>query len=310
MQENFQPKKRSFSLESNCVDVVIFSFDRPLQLYALMESFEKYATGIASIQLIYRTSQDAYEAAYKKVHERFPQLIMHKQSSNPHGDFRPLVIESVYGNRSKSSYVVFAVDDNIINSPVNFRECVSALEEKKAWGFFLRMGKNITRCYTRNIANPVPRGKVFNNTFFVWKFSEAGDGEWSYPNTVDMTIYRKKDVYSFLTKDPYIHPNSLEGDWAKVRPKLPLGICYLYSKMVNVPLNIVNISSNRNMHLYTPQELLLKFQQGLKIDISKLDQKRFNAPHIAYEPRFIPKSGARKSEYQKNKYQASNYKEN
>jgi len=41
-------------------DLIVFSYDRPLQLYALLESLESYVTGLAQISVIYRVSRDAF----------------------------------------------------------------------------------------------------------------------------------------------------------------------------------------------------------------------------------------------------------
>ena len=41
-------------------DLVIFSYNRPLQLYALLESITNYVTGLDKIMVIYRSSDARY----------------------------------------------------------------------------------------------------------------------------------------------------------------------------------------------------------------------------------------------------------
>ena len=43
------------------------------------------------------------------------------------------------------------------------------------------------------------------------------------------------------------------------------------------------------MNLYTPQELLEKFEAGYKMDIAPLYQFKNKAVHTEYEPIFIPR---------------------
>src|SRR5436190_728507 len=97
-------------------DVVIFSYDRPLQLYALLESLYLYTTDINSIAVVYRTSNDRYEKAFNIVAVQFPQVkFLHQQSID---DFKILTIAAI--EDSSSDYIVFAVDDNIVKDTISF----------------------------------------------------------------------------------------------------------------------------------------------------------------------------------------------
>ena len=123
----------------------------------------------------------------------------------------------------------------------------------------------------------------------LWKF-HTGTGCWGYPNTVDMTIYRKDDIAHDLCSLPYISPNTLEGHWASRARRVMgrYGLCYPVSKIVNLPLNRVqNQCENRHMNFMTPQELLNLFMNGKKIDISTLWHIDNKSAHTEYEPTFI-----------------------
>lgn len=271
---------------SKKVDYVIFSYDRPLQLYALLESSEKYFTGLQETHVIYRSSNIDYDKAYKEVFNRFPWAIPHKQSSKPKEDFKPLVLKSVFSPTSDSPYIMFAVDDILVTDFVNLCYCSKALENEGALGFYLRLGKNISFCYMLNKETPVPKGEMVTSSVFRWKFKK-GAGDWNYPHTVDMTIYRKSDVQAFLVNSDYANPNQLEHTWAKQADNSLYGLCFEFSKNINLPLNLVNLSTNRCEHLFTPVDLLAKFNQGLKIDVDAFYMKRNISPHVDYMPSFI-----------------------
>ncbi|HXF28451.1 MAG TPA: hypothetical protein VN457_01255 [Chlamydiales bacterium] len=277
----------TFLVAGGPVDLVIFSYNRPMQLYALLESCNKNIANINQVHLIYRTSSPSYEAGYKKVFQHFPNLIRHHQSSTPKNDFQPFVLESVFSKSSQAPFVMFAVDDMIMSGGVDLAHCVKALEETNAYAFFLRLGKNIDQCYMTNTSTPVPKGKNLKDDLFFWKFAKS-KGDWNYPHSVDMTIYRKKEIHHFLTTVAYTTPNFLEGYWSNQKNHGPCGICYKRSKVVNIPLNLVNAWSNRNLNAYQPADLLRMFQSGLKIDISKYQGLKNRAPHIEQIPTFIP----------------------
>jgi hypothetical protein len=127
-------------------DLVIFSFNRPLQLYALLESLEKHCQGISETHVIYRASDDTFDCGYRLVMEDFNHVHYHKQGENPQQDFKPLTLHGAF--ESPSNYIIFAVDDIVVKESVDLTQCICALEKYNAYGFYLRLGKNLTQCYT------------------------------------------------------------------------------------------------------------------------------------------------------------------
>jgi hypothetical protein len=272
------------------VDFVIFSYDRPLQLYALLESTEEYLSGINETHVIYRSSSQDFNEGYQIVKEKFPKVLFHKQSANPHVDFKPLVLQSVYTKTSPCSYLMFGVDDIIVKDYADLEKCTKAMEKWNAWGFFLRLGKNINYTQTNDTQSPVPRGKDVGKEMFSWKFAN-GISDWGYPNNVDMTIYRKESIRSFLENASYTYPNTLEGRWAELAgaDMEKRGLCFHLSKIVNLPINIVSLVRNRCSHAYSTQDLLVKMKQGLKIDTKDFFQIANPSAHVEYNLSFIPR---------------------
>lgn len=269
-------------------DLIIFSYDRPLQLYALLESLEKYVANINSTTVVYRTSNERYSNAFNVVAEQFKWAVFLKQRNIE--DFKPLTLQAL--NSTSSDYVVFAVDDNIVKDFVDFNECINWLEYTNAYGFYLKLGSHLNYCYTENASQSLPPMKQIYKNIFSWEF-DSGEKDWCYPNTVDMTLYRKKDLFFLFESLEYTNPNLLEGKWAAwwVLHKVPssTGLFYESSKILNIPLNKVQTIDplNRDMNLYTPQELLEKFESGLKMDITPLYCMQNKAVHTEYEPEFV-----------------------
>lgn len=269
-------------------DVVIFSYDRPLQLYAMLESLYKHTSNINSVAVVYRTSNDEFAKGFDTVAADFPEVdFLHQQSID---DFKPLTIQAI--ENSTSDYIVFAVDDNIVKDTISLSECITWLEKTNAYGFYLKLGTNLDYCYTENKPQAVPTHQQIHGPIYSWEFKD-GEKDWNYPNTVDMTLYRKKDIIDLYKSLPYSNPNLLESNWASwwVKYGAPsnFGLFYEKSKILNIPLNKVQTEFilNRDMELYTPQELLEKFEAGYKMDIDPLYLMENKAVHTEYEPTFI-----------------------
>lgn len=268
-------------------DLVVFSYDRPLQLYACLESVEKYLTGLELSHVIYRTSSPAFEKAYDEVKRRFPLVIFHRQSDDePKVDFKKFVLASIYTKRSKAEYVLFGVDDIIVKDRVDLAECIQAMNKERAWGFFLRLGKNITYTYSHRRDTFMPAEALTTGGYIVWEFHQ-GQGDWCYPNTVDMTIYHKDKINKFLKETDYSNPYYLEDKWAQKADYKQKGICYQTSKVLNIPVNQVGDFVNPCLNSYTTLELLKFFEQGLKIDISPFYQVQNRSHHIDLPLTFI-----------------------
>lgn len=273
--------------KTTTADAVIFSFDRPMQLFALLESMHKYIHGINELHVIYRASAPEYAQAYQTVFLNYPHVIAHPQGIDPKNDFKPLTLQATFN--SPSEYVLFAVDDIVVKDTVNIDECIQAMNKHNAYGFFLRLGTHLTDCYPTSRKQPLPQLKKVAPTIVAWQFAQ-GNQDWAYPNTVDMTIYRKKDIASDVRKLPYQNPNSMEGNWSGVSRSAmhKTGLCYENSKIVNLPLNRVqSIFQNRAMNEFSPKDLLDLFNENKKIDLKPLAQIKNPSAHMEYSPTFI-----------------------
>jgi hypothetical protein len=269
------------------VDAVVMSYDRPLQLWATLESLERYCTGLNTIHVVLRTSDDNYESGYRTLFERFPSVIVHHQSnSHPQKDFKPLFLDATFG--SPSLYVLFIVDDIIVTDYIDLNECIRKKEQHHAWGFFLRLGKNITHTFVRALrpTPPPKRGHDIEGGLFLWRFRSC-QGDWAYPNNLDMTLYRKEEIKHALKKLPYTNPTTLEQKWYRTRTGKEIGISFESSKLINLPLNKVANLKNRTIPGYSTEALLEKFSQGYRLDIAPFFKMKNSSCHVEISPHFI-----------------------
>ncbi len=269
---------------SHSADLMIFSFNRPLQLYALLESAERYIKNLSNIFVIYRTTDAEFDIHYDIIKKTFPKIHFIKQSLEPLADFKPLVMNTL--SSSPSDYIIFAVDDMICIDDVDIHETIKILERTGAYGFYLTHSDTMDYSYMVDIHQDIPPHVAVTPNVYLWQFHQ-GTGDWAYPNSLDMVLYRKNQVIKTLSKLSFMHPNSMEAQWHGKAKLKDAGLFYTSAKAVNIPLNLVNISTNRCLHTISAEELLRKFQEGYKIDITPLSRIPHNARHIDYEPQFV-----------------------
>lgn len=271
-------------------DLIIFSFDRPMQLWALLESIEKNIRNIGDIKVIYRVSSDEFAFAYDEVKKAFNLVDYVQQSQNPLNDFKTLTMQCL--ENCHNECVFFAVDDLIVIRPVDIDECINVLEATNSYGFYLRLGLNLSRCYSWNAVQPLPPGSMYNKQFFVWEFSQ-GAYDWIYPHSVDMCIFKKNHVIKHFKQLSFNTPNTLESRWAGLAQGCMnrCGVCYVQSPTINVPLNRVQTNyNNYHMNHISAKDLLSRFNEGFKIDIEPLQNFVNESAHMAYIPTFIERN--------------------
>lgn len=281
----YKPLEKELPFERKRPDLVVFSYDRPLQLYAFLESVEQYVEGLGHVSVIYRTSDEKFEQAYQELIIRFAGVSFLKQETQE--SFKQLTLAASF--ETPNDYIVYAVDDIVVKEYTDLSDCIRLLEKHNAYGFYLRLGKNLTVCYPyNNQPQRLPHFLYERNKVCVWQFSQ-GELDWAYPNTVDMTVYRKKHVAPFLQSLNYNTPNTLEAEWAGYGRNVmhAKGLCYKNSKIVNLPLNRVSEFGNKHMGFMEPKEMLTVFEENQKIDIAPLYRSRNIGAHTAYAPTFV-----------------------
>ena len=175
----------------------------------------------------------------------------------------------------------FWVDDIIVKDTIDLSDCADALEKCNAHGFFLRLGKNLKHCYANDAFQQLPPLSNPLEEIYCWKFADA-EHDWRYPNNLDFTLYRKKDLANIFRNCDYKTPYSLESAFMGHSDMSKRGLCYETSKIVNFPLNIVQTDwPNKTTNTHSPQQLLELFNNGLKIDIKKLHKLANTSAHTA-----------------------------
>lgn len=243
-------------------DLLIFSSDSPLQLYACLESIQRYITGFEDLTVLYRASNDSFVDAYEKIKDAFPIARFTLQSAD---DFKSGLKKIVF--HSPSEYILFGSDDLIVKDFVDLKLCMDQMEKTGAYGFYLRFGRHIHSL-------PLPPSQPLSNGIYAWEI-EMGEADWGSAPSLEMTLFKKQEIQKILSQSKYKNQNDLKTSWSKEVPEKAVGLYFERSKLVN-------ISNDLNT-----EELLAKFNQGLKIDIEPLYKVENGSPCLDYIPEFI-----------------------
>lgn len=266
-----------------CVDLLIFSRNRPMQLTATLESIEKHITGLKTITVLCHTDNDDFLRGYENVQKDFSYVtFVMQERNNRQTHFKRQLLELV--ETLQAPYFMFAVDDIIVTDKVDLQQCCKLLQATDAYSFHLRVGKDITHSSKKQPMSLPPLHPIKGGVY-AWFIHEAGgfDSYFGYPYSVDMTIFPRELVVHYTRRSQCVSPNTFEGYWNWSTPRLPQktrALCYPTSRLVNIDLNLVQEGWDPSLPCrYSAEQLLKMYEDGLRIDVDNLFQANHNACH-------------------------------
>ena len=248
---------------------LVFSKDRAMQLQAGIESFLLHCrdAGALRLSVLYKASDATHQRQYDTLASRFPQVRFISEIN-----FRWQVLQLLNTCR----HILFLVDDNLFVREFRLDSILESLRQNgDALGFSLRLGRNIQRCYMREV--PPAQPGFIPAAPGIAKFSWPGaPHDFGYPLEVSSSVYRTAELLPLLEQLPFTNPNTLEGLmaanaalYAASRPAL---LCFEQSVAFCNPINMVQTTCrNRagNNPRHTAQHLADLFDQGYSIDVER-----------------------------------------
>lgn len=293
-----------------------------MQLDAALQSYLLHCedTDQASLTVLFKTTSPGSAAQYHSLREHY---VHHNILFVEEGDFQRDVLSILteatvnrwpfsylsrlarrtsklnflfrrwWQSATRSKYVLFLVDDNIFVSNFSLLAACQALQQHKdALGFSLRLGKNTTYSYTRDMPQALPNFSEIGGGMLKYNWTTA-EQNFAYPLEVSSSVYRLADLAA-LYETSYTMPNSLESRLSSSAKafsnKKPHLLCYEQSVAFCNPVNKVQTDyANRagEQMDYSPASLSQKFDSGLRIDVSAYDGFVPNACHQEVELAFI-----------------------
>ena len=247
------------------MQIIIFSYNRAMQLSALIHSFLKWWEGDDySIDVIYNTSSNEYERGYELLQDSLSsnmniRFSKEKKVSITHWsigeltsvynikllylcpflrrkktNFRDILLRIMKSSKYKST--MFLTDDSVFIRPINFDKnienwiCERSLQRQ----FSFRHGVEL-----------MPHGGDIAKIEigYQWTFTQyEKSNHWGYNFSLDAHVYCTQTMYQFLCGVTFSNPNTLESSGILHSSKKNVfweGQCGNNVAILSFPINIV-----------------------------------------------------------------------
>ena len=246
------------------ISAMIFSKNRPLQLFALLESMVKNSDFDPGSCFVLYKADEKYFTPYMEVWSYFPDVNFVAE-----WNFKTQVEEFVFNAKPN---ICFFTDDDVFKNKVSIAKCLQTLNnDPGAVAFSLRLGKHLNFCYSTQRPQSLPDFKSCGHGVVSWNYKNK-DWDWNYPLSVDGHIFRRDYFLEVLKQtNPNWHsPNTFEGLLSHLHPSLNKEIMYCLEDSVvfNIPHNKVQAEVNNVFGGGSEDDLLGLWENNKKIDIS------------------------------------------
>jgi hypothetical protein len=244
------------------IDIILFSKDRPLQLYTSIESILKFVKGYNKLYVMFNYSTEEYLESYRKLNDltKFSEVIfVNEQEYGFQATFKG-VIDLLEGE-----YLMMEIDDAVYCDEVDL-EKHSLLLDNELCGRV-----NFTADY--KIYNPDyyqdREGYVVVDRFKILELSQTNETLClHYPFNVSSTVHRVQDVRELINTNDINNPFQLEWKGSDS----PIFKKYQFNHLIKTEGPVVrqlhiNNFLNRYETYYTTEDLHKLFQEGLVFDL-------------------------------------------
>ncbi|MGE0197675.1 MAG: glycosyltransferase family A protein [Simkaniaceae bacterium] len=146
-------------------DVILFSEDSPLHLYACLESIFLKVRDINEIYVLYKGSDQEFERAYLNLQNEFQNVQFLNVCDYPGNDFSSLITQVLSNRRHSSPYVMIGEDLMIFEESIRMHDCIEALEKTHADHFFLGVEEEVA---------PLPHAIAISPGIYAWQLGTEG----------------------------------------------------------------------------------------------------------------------------------------
>lgn len=263
--------------------VIIFSKNRASQLNLLLDSIKLNGLHLFDkIQVLYKADVE-YVSGYDKLKTKFDGLVTFNLESNFRADLINLIGDDI-------EFTTLLVDDAVMYDKVTeTKEFILSSIHDKVCCFSLRLGLNCVYSHPANLSYKIQNYGLLNG-IVTFHHKIQGPGDFSYPLSTDGHIFKTEKLRDMLLSTPFNNPNSLEANLQRqLNQTEELMICFEKSKVVSIPVNLVN-DTYKNRHglefYISEKELNDKYLNNETIDLNAMDFTNINGPHKEIQYKF------------------------
>ena len=265
--------------------LIIFSKNRACQLQLLLNSIDKNAiTLFDEVDVIYIYDTIEFQKGYEILIKKYEKINFIKENN-----FYTNVLKSINDN---IEFTTFLVDDNVfyknIGSP-QFDILNTISSDPNVICFSLRLGLNCNYSHPADLHYKIGDYEI-NGEFlkFNYKLQRV---DFAYPLSVDGHIFNTSFIKKLIiTMRNFPNPNVMETKLQSFLHLIPHYIVsFKESKLVGVPVNIVNNTHQNKKGKEYPMSteyLNQKYINNEIIDIDKIQFNDINGPHKEVEYKF------------------------
>lgn len=270
------------------IQIVIFSFNRALQVEALLASIKRHwKQPQYKLTVLYNTTGGDFQRGYDILQQEYPEYEFVKETRQkkryhlidyftfynlkkllkyPHqrrqkSNFRDLLNHILA--TSPCEYTMYLTDDSaFIKDVILTEEDISFIHSNpKNNQISLRLGRGITN---QPLNIPINNGKL------EWDFHNHRDARsWGYNFSVDAHIYSTKQCLKLQSKIIYANPTTLEANivhYVMPRNLMDHGLTYEHPFILSFPINMVQeIVDNESMGI-SIEDLNKYYLEGKRLE--------------------------------------------
>ncbi len=277
-----EPRRRTYVDDEAELDLLILSKDRACQLDGLLRSMRAFLTVPHRTHVLYTSSNLAFERGYDLVRQWNPDV----QWSEDAGAFRESYLD-LYARiaAGPGRYLMPVMDDMIFIREFTAQPLLDLLDrDEDVLAISLRLGENVTYCYTRNAKTQPPD---FSNGYR-WEWKTASPGYWNYPMSVDANIYRTAEMAAYVPKLPFGKAEVIEAKMAQRPLPRPHMVCERTPTVLNLAINRVQHTFKNRHGGITAETLNGAFLSGFAMDVRPLLGRTYDSCHVEVELSMVP----------------------
>ena len=232
-------------------DVLIFSEDSPLHLYACLESLHAKAQDVNDIYVIYQSHDYELSRAYLNLKNEFVNVTFMDVCDYPGSDFKSFLAKALANHRYGAPYLLITDDHYVFDQTLKFHECSAVLGKIHADYFFLLIDENV-------LAPPLPEAIEVGAGIYAWQMGEEGQKQ-----SPLMSIVRKEVLANAISSSDIKDVAGFEHFWKRQLPSHSVALFYEEKK-------VLPLKCTREPTLTQKKDWGHKFIEGYKIDIPSL----------------------------------------
>lgn len=263
--------------------LIIFSKNRACQLNLLLDSIRANANLLFDKVSVLYKAENEYTLGYEILIEKNKEINFYKEN-NFKIDLLRLIDDKI-------NATTFMVDDAVFFDKItaNKSDIIQSVINDNLI-FSLRLGKNCNYSHPANLYYTLGEHEE-HGEYILFDYTKQQAGDFSYPLSTDGHIFNSRLIKELLVEIEFNNPNTLEANLQKfvLLRTIPKNIkCFSQSKLVSIPVNLVNNTFNNRHGLkfrMSEKELNNRFISGDIIDLNSMDFSDINGPHkeVKYE---------------------------